>query len=64
MSPAAAGRTATAIRLAARATSLFTAEAMPAWLAGTAARTVDVSEATVMARPSPNATTAGRTSVG
>ena len=48
---------------AARATSLLTAEAMPACSAGTAPSTVDVSGATVTARPKPNTSTAGSTSV-
>ena len=63
MSPAAAGSTATAMREAARATSLLTADAIPACSAGTAASTVEVSGATLMARPRPNTTTAGSTSV-
>src|SRR5215475_2683595 len=61
--PAAAGSTATAIKLAALATSLLIAEAAPAFSAGAAARTVDVSGATLMARPMPKTRTAGRTSV-
>src|SRR5579884_1041310 len=61
--PVATGSTATATRPAARATSLLTAEAMPLCSAGTAASTVEVSGATVMARPSPRTATAGRTSV-
>jgi hypothetical protein len=61
--PAAAGRTATAMRAAPRATSLLTADATPACRAGTAARTVAVSGATVTARPSPSTVTAGSTSV-
>ena len=61
--PATAGRTATAIRPAARATSLFTAEATPACSAGAAPSAVAVSGATVIARPSPNTSAAGRTTV-
>jgi hypothetical protein len=41
------------MRLDARAMVLLAAEAIPAWLAGTAARTVEVSGATVMASPRP-----------
>ena len=63
VSPAAAGSTATAIRLAALATSLLIAEAAPAFSDGAAARTVEVSGATLMAKPKPKTTTAGRTSV-
>ena len=63
MIPPAAGSSATAISAAARATSLLTADAMPACSAGTAASTVEVSGATVTARPKPNTSTAGSTSV-
>ena len=63
MSPAAAGSTDTAIRPAARATSLLTAEAMPACSSGAAASAVAVSGATVTVRPKPNTTTAGNTSL-
>ncbi|MFD0576357.1 hypothetical protein [Dactylosporangium darangshiense] len=59
--PAAAGRTATAMRPAARATSLFTAEAMPACVAGAELSAVDVSGATVTHSPRPSTTTAGST---
>ena len=58
--PAAAGRTATAISPAARATALFTAEARPACATGAAARTVAVSGDTVRARPSAKTVMAGR----
>ena len=62
-SPAAAGSTATAMRPAALETSLLTAEAIPAFSAGAAASTVAVSGATLMARPKPNTSTAGKTSL-
>ena len=55
--------TATAIRLAALATSLLIAEAAPAYLELTAPSTVEVSGATLMASPNPNTSTAGSTSV-
>ena len=61
--PATGGRIATASSPPARDTSLLTAEAMPTLLAGAAASTVAVSGATLMARPNPKTTTAGRTSV-
>ena len=51
--PAATGRTATASSPAVRATSLLTAEAIPAWSAGAAASTVEVSGATVRTSPNP-----------
>jgi hypothetical protein len=60
--PASAGSTATAIRPAARATSLLTAEATPAWSAGAADSAVAVSGATMIDTPSPNTRTAGSTS--
>ena len=49
--PARSGRTATARRPAARATTLLTAEATPECSAGAAPMAVDVSGATVTARP-------------
>ena len=61
--PASAGSIATAIRLAARATSLLTAEATPAWSAGAAASAVAVSGATMIATPKPNTTAPGSTAV-
>ena len=61
--PAATGSTATAMSPATRATSLFTAEAIPECSAGTADSAVEVSGATLMASPKPNTSTAGSTSV-
>ncbi len=61
--PASAGSTATAIRPAARATSLLTAEATPACSGGAAASAVEVSGATMMATPKPKTTAAGSTAV-
>ena len=49
-----------AIRPAARETALFTPEARPAWLLGTAAITVVVSGATVMAMPRPITSMGGK----
>ena len=63
MMPAAAGSTATAISPAVLATSLLTADAIPACSAGAAARTVEVSGATVTAAPRPNTRTPGSTMV-
>src|SRR5947209_1228770 len=60
--PATAGSTAIASNPATRATALFTPDAMPARLAGTAANTVAVSGATTHDKPSPNTTTGRRTS--
>ena len=59
--PARAGSTATAIRLADLATSLLTADAMPACSAGAADSAVAVSGATLVARPRPSTRTAGST---
>ena len=59
--PARAGSMATASRPPNRATSLLTADAMPACSAGAELMAVAVSGATVIAIPSPNTTTAGRT---
>src|ERR1700691_1301873 len=59
--PAIAGSTATAIRPAALATSLLTAEATPACSAGADDMAVAVSGATLIATPKPNTTTAGST---
>ena len=52
---------ATARSPAARATTLFTAEATPACSAGAAPMAVAVSGATVMASPAPKTRTAGST---
>jgi hypothetical protein len=41
--------------------SLLTADAMPEWSEGAELMAVEVSGATVIASPSPNTTTAGRT---
>ena len=59
--PASAGSTATAMRLAVRATSLLTADAMPECSAGAADSAVAVSGATLVASPSPSTSTAGST---
>ena len=59
--PASAGTTATATREAARATSLLTAEAMPARSAPTAPMAVVVRAGTVMTSPSPKTMAAGST---
>ena len=59
--PASSGRTATASRPAARATTLLTAEAMPECSAGAAPIAVEVSGATVTARPKAKSSTAGNT---
>ena len=59
--PASSGRTATARRPAARATTLLTAEAMPECSAGAAPMAVAVSGATVTASPMANSSTAGKT---
>src|ERR1700674_2014657 len=58
-----AGRTATASRPASRAAALFTPDATPSSASSTDASTVEVSGATVQARPRPNTTTAGSTVV-
>jgi len=63
VTPETTGSTATAMRPPARATSLFTAEATPAWSTGAEARAVVVRGATVKARPAPRTRTAGSTSV-
>src|SRR3954447_20577358 len=59
--PAATGNTATASNPATRARALLIPEAVPAWVSGAADRTAEVSGATVIANPSPNTITAGRT---
>src|SRR6186997_3116027 len=61
--PTAAGRTATASNPARRAAALLTPDAIPNSSGGTAPRTVAVSGATVIARPRPNTTAAGKTVV-
>ena len=58
--PASAGSAATAMRPAARATALFTADATPTFSMGAAASTVAVSGATVSDSPKENTTMAGR----
>ena len=58
--PARKGSTATASRPAVRATTLLTADATPACSDGAAPMAVEVSGATVMARPAPNTTMAGQ----
>ena len=55
------GNTATASSPPARATTLLTAEAMPACSAGAAPIAVAVSGATTMARPMPKSMIAGKT---
>ena len=52
-----------ASRPATRATALLTPEATPTWRSSTESSTVVVSGATVIARPRPKRTIAGRTSV-
>ena len=59
--PARAGSMVTASRPPNRATSLLTADAMPACSAGAELMAVAVSGATVIASPNPNTATAGRT---
>ena len=59
--PARSGRTATARRLAARATTLLMAEATPECSGGAAPIAVDVSGATVTVSPMANTSTAGKT---
>ena len=60
--PTAAGSAATASSEPARATALLTPLAMPAWSSGAAASTVEVSGATITARPSPKTVSPGSTS--
>src|ERR1700675_2831732 len=59
--PAATGSTAMASSPATRAMALLTPDAVPAYVSGTAERTAEVSGATVIASPTPNTTTPGRT---
>jgi hypothetical protein len=61
--PDSAGSTATASRPPSRATSLLTADAMPACSAGAELMAVAVSGATVIASPSPKTVAAGSTSM-
>ena len=58
--PVTSGKVATAMRPAARATSLLIADAIPACLGPAAASTVAVSGATVIERPRPKTMTAGK----